>query len=414
MMIRAKLTRRRMLAVGLVAAALPKPVAGWRRALADTTPDTVVYVSNAGSKEIGIFAMNRDSGELTVIDKVPVPGTDKPSPANMPMAVTPDAGSSIAALRSEHFSGSSFAIDRATGRLTHVATTPLADQMAYIITDRTGRFLLGASYLGNKLTIYPIDTDGHIVEKTTADHPTPGRNRTASSSMKRTSIATRRCLGGDVVMEWNFDPANGTLSPNGPGAVHTKPGAGPRHLALHPNERFALSDHRDHRTIGAYAIDPAAGTLTELQFVDARPTGFTAQPAAADLHVTPDGRFLYGSERKTSTLAGYQHRPEKGTLTPIGHWPTEKTPRGFNIDPRGRFLLSVGLDSNAMTVYHIDRQSGLAARQAIPDGHRCRTGSNSSTCDRRPYGCDVEGKAGGTRSETTVAPSLRLSQAAID
>ena len=98
--------------------------------------------------------------------------------------------------------------------------------------------------------------------------------------------------------------------------------------------------------------------MKELQFVDALPADFKQQPAAADLHVTPDGRFLYGSERKTSTLAGYRIDPEKGTLAPIGHFATEKTPRGFNIDPRGRFLLSVGLDSNAMTVYRIDPQSG--------------------------------------------------------
>jgi 6-phosphogluconolactonase len=89
------------------------------------------------------------------------------------------------------------------------------------------------------------------------------------------------------------------------------------------------------------------------------PAGFKEQPAAADLHVAPDGRFLYGSERKTSTLAGYRIDPERGTLSPIGHFPTEKTPRGFNIDPRGRFLLSVGLDSSAMTVYRIDPQSGI-------------------------------------------------------
>jgi 6-phosphogluconolactonase len=98
--------------------------------------------------------------------------------------------------------------------------------------------------------------------------------------------------------------------------------------------------------------------LKELQFVDALPADFKEQPAAADLHVSPDGRFLYGSERKTSTLAGYRIDPKKGTLSPIGHFSTEKTPRGFNIDPRGRFLLSVGLDSNGMTVYRIDPQSG--------------------------------------------------------
>jgi 6-phosphogluconolactonase len=346
-----------MLALGLGGVALPIPLVAGRRAKAETTPETVVYVSNAGSKEIGVFAMNRNNGDLTMIDKVAVPGTDKPSPASMPMAVTPDRRFIIAALRSDNFPASSFAIDRATGRLTHVATTPLPASMAYIVTDRTGRYLLAASYPGNELAINPIDADGRIVEKPTQIIPNrPKSHCILVDAENKYCYATS--LGSDIIIEWKFDPAAGTLSPNGPGEVDTKPGAGPRHMALHPSGRFLYLITETTDTIGAYAIDPATGTLTELQFVDARPPGFTAQPAAADLHVTPNGRFLYGSERNTSTLAGYRIDPDKRTLSPIGHWPTEKTPRGFNIDPRGRFLLAVGLDSNAMTVYRIDPQSG--------------------------------------------------------
>src|SRR5260370_9791410 len=87
--------------------------------------------------------------------------------------------------------------------------------------------------------------------------------------------------------------------------------------------------------------------------------GYKGEIAAADLHVTPDGRFIYGSEGKTSTLAGFRIDPEKGTLSPIGRTPTETTPRGFAIDPRGKFLLSVGLDSNHMTVYAIRPDGAL-------------------------------------------------------
>ena len=325
--------------------------------MADSTPDTVVYVSNAGSKEVYVLAMNRESGDLTVLEKVPVPGTDKPSPSSMPMAVTPDHRFLYAALRSDTFPVSSFAIDPATGRLTHLGTTPLQDSMAYIVTDRTGRHLLSASYPGNKLTINPIDDQGHIVERPSYIIPNrPKAHCILVDASNRHVYATS--LGSDIILEWKFDPSGGTFAPNGPGEVHTKPGAGPRHLALHPNGRFLYLITETTHTIGAYAIDPTSGLLSELQFVDALPADFKEQPAAADLHVTPDGRFLYGSERKTSTLAGYRIDAEKGTLSPIGHFPTEKTPRGFSIDPRGRFLLSVGLDSNAMTVYRIDQQSG--------------------------------------------------------
>jgi 6-phosphogluconolactonase len=364
-----RLTRRQALALGLGGTLLPSPFIGGK-AMAVNTPETVVYVSNAASKEIYVLAMNRDSGELTLIEKTPVPGTDRPSPASMPMAVTPDHRFLYAALRSDSFPASSFAIDRASGRLTHLATTPLQDSMAYIVTDRTGRFLLSASYPGNKLTINPIGDNGIVVEKTTQIVPDrPKSHCILVDAANKYVYATS--LGADTIMEWKFDPAKGTLSPIGPGIIQTRPGAGPRHMALHPSGRFLYLITETTDTIGAYAIDPGTRTLTELQFADALPADFKERPAAADLHVTPDGRFLYGSERKTSTLAGYRIDPEKGTLSPIGHFPTEKTPRGFNIDPRGRFLLSVGLDSNAMTVYRIDPQSGaLTSLKQYPMGEQ--------------------------------------------
>jgi 6-phosphogluconolactonase len=371
-MAKTRLTRRQTLTLGLGLGGivLPSPFIGGRKVMAQNTPDTVVYVSNAASNEIYVLAMNHDSGELTLLDKVSVPGTDKPSPSSMPMALTPDHRFLYTALRSDSFPVSSFAIDPASGRLSHLATTPLPDSMAYIVTDRTGRHLLSASYPGNKLTVNPIDANGHVVEKTTEIVPDrPKSHCILVDAANKYCYATS--LGADIIMQWKFDPAGGTLSSNTPAEMHTKAGAGPLHMALHPTGRFLYLITETTDTIGTYAINPATGVLTELQFVNALPADFKGQPAAADLHVTPDGRFLYGSERKTSTLAGYRIDPEKGTLAPIGHFPTEKTPRGFNIDPRGRFLLSAGLDSNAMTVYRIDPQSGaLAVAKQYPMGQQ--------------------------------------------
>ena len=325
--------------------------------MAQNTPDTFVYVSNAKSKEIYVLAMNRESGELTLLDKVSVPGTDKPSPSSMPMAVTPDHRFLYAALRSDNFPASSFAIDRTSGRLTHLATTPLADSMAYLSTDRTGRYLLAASYPGNKLTINPIDTNGHIVEKTTQIVPDrPKSHCTLVDAANKYCYATS--LGADMIMEWKFDPATGILSPDTPAEIRTKAGAGPRHMALHPSGQFLYLITETTATIGTYAVDKDKGTLSELQFVDTGDYNGKDSAAASDIHVTPDGKFVYGAVRTTSTLHGFKTAADTGTLTPVGKWPTEKTPRGFNIDPRGRFLLSVGLDSNAMTVYRIDPQSG--------------------------------------------------------
>jgi 6-phosphogluconolactonase len=353
--------RRRILQLGLGGVAglgaATLPLIGARKAMAAANPETTVYVSNAGSKEIYVLAMNRETGALELIDKTPVPGTDKPSASSLPMATTPDKRFLYAQLRSEPYPVSTFVIDHASGRLKDVDQTPLVDQMAYINVDRGSKHLLGASYVGGKLAIYPLDALYSVDEKPTqiVDSLPKAHCVVVDGSNKYVYVPV---LGKDEVMQYKYDAAAGTVSPNNPGAVKTKPGAGPRHLTIHPNGRWAYLITETTATIGTYGIDKDKGTLSELQFVDTGDYNGKDSAAASDIHVTPNGKFVYGAVRTTSMLHGYKIDADKGTLTPAGKWPTEKTPRGFNIDPRGKFLLSVGMDSGAMTVHAIDEASG--------------------------------------------------------
>ena len=345
--------RRKVLALGLGGIAAPF-VLGRNAAMAQGSAKTIVYVSNAGTKDIHVFAMDRASGELTPLDTVAVPGTEKTSLASLPMAMTPDKRFLYAQLRAEPYPVSAYAVDKATGRLKHLGITPLVDQMAYLNTDRSGKFLLGASYVGAKLAIYPITREGTVAPQATQILDTKPKAHcvVVDAANKHVYVPV---LGGDEILELDFDAAKGTVSPNGPGVIATRKGAGPRHLTFHPNGRWAYLMTETTATMGAYAVNPD-GTLKELQFVE---TGsYKEQPAASDIHVTPDGRFVYGAERKTSTLHGFAIDQDKGTLTPIGSFPTEKTPRGFNIEARGRFLLAVGMDSASLTVHAIDPASG--------------------------------------------------------
>jgi 6-phosphogluconolactonase len=367
-------TRRQTLALGLGGIALSSPFIGGRKAMAESTPDTVVYVSNAGSKEVHVLAMNRQSGELDVIEKTAVPGTDKPSPTSMPLAVTPDHRFLYAALRSEPYSVASFAIDRETGRLKHLSVAPLADSMAYIVTDRTGRYLLSASYPGSKLAINPIAANGQVDGKTTQVIPTqPKAHCIVVDPSNKYCYATS--LGGDIIMQWKFDPATGTLSPNTPDSIATKAGNGPRHLAFHPKRRLLYLITETTARIAGYTIDPATGTLKDIEIVDTLPADFKEQPAAADLHVSPDGRFLYGSERKSSTLAGFRIDDTTRQIVSDRPLPDREDPARLRHRPTGPLsaLGRVGFkrDDGSRDRSAIRRAVGC---EATPDGRNAKLG----------------------------------------
>jgi 6-phosphogluconolactonase len=351
--------RRRVLQLGLgaIAGLGALPLIGVHKGLAADGPETYVYVSNAGTKDIYVLGMNRDTGELTMIEKVPVPGAEKTSLVSLPMALAPNKRFIYAQLRSEPYPVSTFSIDHTNGKLTHLHVTPLVDQMAYINVDKTGKHLLGASYVGAKVAVYPIDTRNIVEDKATQIIDTKPKAHCVfiDASNKHVYVPV---LGADYVMQFKFDAGTGMLTPNDPPTVGTKAGAGPRHFTIHPNGKWGYLITETTATIGTYSIDKDKGTLTEAAFVDTGDYNQKDSAFASDIHVTPNGKFLYGAVRTTSMLHGYKIDPDKGTLTAIGKWPTEKTPRGFNIDPRGTFLLAVGMDSASLTVHAIDQKSG--------------------------------------------------------
>jgi 6-phosphogluconolactonase len=322
-------------------------------------PVTMVYVSCAEPREIIRLAMDRDSGALQRLDSTYVPGIDTASGTSMPLAVSPDRRFLYAALRRPPYPAASFAIDPHDGSLRHLGNAPLPHTICYINVDRSGRHLLAASYQGALLASHKIGDDGVVQSPPTQVVPTPPA---AHSIIQDASgrFVYAASLGGDVVMRLRFDAASGTFSDMQTAAVPT--GAGSRHIRIRPDGKFLYVLDELDATICVFVIDPTTGLLDRRQVVRTQPEGFAAK--AADLHLTPDGRFLYASERRTSTLTGFRIDDASGTLSPIGAFPTETFPRGFAIDPRGRFLLAVGQESHAMSVYSIDAATGGLTRIA--------------------------------------------------
>jgi 6-phosphogluconolactonase len=329
-------------------------VSGVRAGMAET----FAYVGNADSNDISVFKI-AESGEMTPVQTAAFTGVEKPG-ASTPLAITPDHRVLIAGVRSQPFLAVSLAIDQKTGQLSHIGNGPLADSMANIATDRGGKVLFSASYGGNKVALNPLQANGVVAEPKQVI-PT-GLNAHAFLPAPDNRFVFATNLGSDQVLSFAFDAAAGTLTPSDPPSIKTPEKSGPRHFVFHPSGKFVYLIHELNGDVAAYSYEAKSGAWSELQRTTALPEGFNGKPWAADIHITPDGRFLYASERTTNTLTAYKVDATSGKLTTIGSVPTEKQPRGFNIDPTGHYLAAVGELSDGMTVYAIDQTSGALSK----------------------------------------------------
>ncbi len=342
---------------------------------------TFVYVSNAEDGTIGMYVLAPD-GVLQ-----PGPRVEAGKPV-MPMSVSPDKRFLYAAVRSKPFRVITYAIDRSTGALKQLSTAPLAESFPYIQVDKTGRYVLGASYGGHLVSVNAIDKDGRVSAPIQVI-PT-GRNAHAIITDKTNRYVFVPHLGTDQIFQFRLDGKTGTLTANTPPVVQMKAGTGPRHIIMSPDNRFAYLLNELTATVTTLSLDAKTGLLTEVSVASALPANTTLVPGAprgavgapgqaprdtsndiwaSDLHVTPDGKFLYAAERTSSSIGAFSVDTASGKLTYLSSTPTEKQPRGFRIDPRGRYMVVSGEKSDTVSVYEIDRGSGaLTLLQKYPTG----------------------------------------------
>lgn len=259
---------------------------------------------------------------------------------------------------------SAFTIDPDSGALTFLNLQPTVGSPCHNTVDATGRYVLSANYGGGSVCMHPILNDGSVGEMTDfkqheGSSVNPHRQEGPHPHSVNVDPANRFAfcadLGLDKVFVYELDLAGGKLKDHGAASVTF--GTGPRHFAFHPNRRFAYVINEMGNTVIAFAYDEAAGTLSEIQEISTIPHDYGEMTETADVHVTPDGRFLYGSNRGHDSIAMFAIG-EDGRLSPLGHEAVPATPRNFALDPSGRFLYSGGQNTNTISVFRVDQASG--------------------------------------------------------
>jgi len=344
---------------------------------------TFVYVSNAADGDIGAYRMQPD-GALQPGARAEAAGVVGP------MAVSPDRRFLYAAVRSQPFSLHTYAIDPGTGALKPLAASPLAGSFPYISLDKTGRYLFGASYHAHFVSVNAVGADGRVDARPLQLIPV-GRNAHSIRADESNRYVYVPSLGSDQMFQFAFDAKSGRLSSNTPAVAQMQPGTGPRHFVTSADNRYLYALSELLATVTTFALDANTGLLAEIGSASGLPPGTKLVPGtprvaagspdagpprnrdrdiwAADIHLTPDGRFLYISERTSSTLGAFSVNAETGKLSYLASTPTESQPRGFAIAPNGRFLIASGETSDTISVYAIDQANGaLALLAKYPGG----------------------------------------------
>jgi 6-phosphogluconolactonase len=331
---------------------------------------TFVYVSNAEDGDISTFRL-QDSGELQAGARVKAAGMV------MPMAVTPDRRFLYAASRAKPFTVFAYAIHPGTGALTQLSSSPAAESFPYISLDRTGRFLLGASYGGNLVSVNAVGSDGRVAAEPLQVIPV-GRNAHSIRVDESNRFAFAPSLGSDQIFMFTFDAKSGQLRSNTPSTHLMKIGTGPRHFVTSGDNRFLYALTEMTGMVTTFALDGNSGLLKEVSVASGLPPDTNLTPGevrlppapnmrprnrekdiwASDLHLSPNGKFMFVSERTNDTLTTLGVDGATGTLTFLSSTKTERQPRGFAVDPKGRFLVAAGEMSETLSVYAIDPANG--------------------------------------------------------
>lgn len=334
-----------------------------------TNSDYYLFVgtyTGEGSDGIYLYEFDSEDGSITPADTAK--GVSNPSYLTLSpdhsflYAVNEEADSSDASV-------SAFSFDKENGEITFLnKQSSRGGAPCYVSTDQTGSAVFVGNYLGGSLAMFPIQDDGSLAESKTAivhEGSSVNERRQNSPHVHCTIISPDNKilfvtdLGTDTVTGYAFNSDSMTLQEEPSTIFETEPGAGPRHLTFHPSGEFAYLVTELSGTVVALSYD--GESLEELQTISTLPDGYEGRFSGADIHVSPDGKFLYASNREDlNNIVIYSIDQDSGMLEKVGEQSSGGLhPRNFIIDPTASYLLAANRNTDNIVVFERDQESGL-------------------------------------------------------
>jgi 6-phosphogluconolactonase len=316
------------------------------------------------SEGIYVYRFNSETGEYSLVN---TGKADNPSY----LVVSPNEQFVYAVNENGNDKGSiaAYSFDKKTGQLTFInKQSSGGDHPCYVSIDKSGRWVVTGNYSGGNLAVLQAMSDGKLLPATQViDHEggSINKQRQAKPHVHATVFSPDDKylfvpdLGMDKIMVYPFDNSSGKLNPASSTFAQIEPGAGPRHFTFHPSGNYAYLMEELSGNVTAYSYDNK-GKLTSIQTISAIPPDYKGPVGSADIHVSPDGKFVYASNRGESNTLAIFSIASDGKLKLVGHQSTMgRTPRNFNFDPTGNFLLVANQNGNNVVIFKRDKQTGL-------------------------------------------------------
>lgn len=322
------------------------------------------YTNEAKTNGIHVYAFNAETGDYE--EKSKTLNINNPSF----LVVSKDKKNVYAVSEGGQGKGiSAFSFDNASGKLTFLNSTSAGGNgPCYINVDDKKQVVFTGNYGGGSLSATRVNSDGSLSEDIQVIQHEGGsvnKNRQDKPHVHAVVLSPDNRfllvpdLGTDKVNAYRVEPGNSNpLTPASPAFTSVNPGGGPRHLTFHPNGKSAYLILEMEGAIAAF--DYKDGRLQQKQTITMLAPEFKGRVGAADIHVSPDGKFLYGSNRGEANEIVIYAIDKNGKLTYAGRQSTlVKTPRNFAIDPTGNFVLVANQDGNDIVIFKRDKKTGL-------------------------------------------------------
>ena len=320
---------------------------------------TFIYVSCAGSRAIEVFALDTHTGETIPHQRLVLPGS--PSP----LKISPDGRLLLVGTKSEN-TLLTCSIDPENGELAVLGSAPCPGGPTYVSCSRTMRTAFAASYGDNLLAAFPLESNGRPLPVTQVERGLARAHAAVIDASDRWMLVPT--LGADAIRVFRLAD-DGRFDANVPEQVSVRPGSGPRHLVFSEDQQRSYCLNELDNSLDAFDFNADYCQLVLRQSLSLKPQGFKDAPWAAELRLSPSGRFLYATDRRSSTLACVAIDPKDGRLALIGHFDTETQPRGMAISPCGRWLAVCGQTSHHLSLYALDPESGVPTEHnRVPTG----------------------------------------------